>query len=663
MVYLGLLGRQKAIAFFAEPDKWQATIDAAERWSRAAAQLGSGARTPQTSDKRSRRRAERAMTRAMAFEAVLAPDAASPSRWRRVTVIVSLAVHVAALAVGVAYSFWQVDELPLPPVSVTLRGAAAPAAAARAAPLERQGPPEDRGDAEAAAGAAEGAPEAAEEKPKPEKKEEDEGKRAARRAGSRAASWAAWWAPRSHRAQDAGREDRHAAAHQPQRGAIQGEAAARPRAATGRRAGVGDCARLRLGQGTVTDVRVLRGADPAIDPQIPSCSAAGGTGPTSRRASGAVLLQLPLRDLGAMTAAREFKREETKRMDFSLVGLWGQMGAVAKAVVVILLGMSMYAIGIALERFLTYRRVASVRSATSPRCSRWSERGAAAPGGGAAQEVQGRARGPGDRPGHDRVRRRAGQPGRAARDPIEVELLVHGVTRSMERAKKREVASLQRGLPVLATISSSAPFVGLFGTVFGIITAFQQMADPSKGGGGGLASVSAGIAEALLTTAVGLGVAIVAVWFYNFFVTKLEQFGALIDDTAGELADRLVKSTRAPRPGAPGRASRRRSRRERPGGAAARVRAVHGEAQGGARPQVRADINVTPLVDVVLVLLIIFMVVTPLIASGVAVDLPRTAHHSRKPDDGKDIIVSVTADKRFYIGTARLDQVEELARN
>ena len=62
----------------------------------------------------------------MAFEAVLAPDAASPRRWRRITVIVSVAAHVAALAVGVAYSFWYVDELPLPAVSVTLAGAPPP---------------------------------------------------------------------------------------------------------------------------------------------------------------------------------------------------------------------------------------------------------------------------------------------------------------------------------------------------------------------------------------------------------------------------------------------------------------------------------------------------------------------------------------------------------
>jgi biopolymer transport protein TolR len=65
--------------------------------------------------------------------------------------------------------------------------------------------------------------------------------------------------------------------------------------------------------------------------------------------------------------------------------------------------------------------------------------------------------------------------------------------------------------------------------------------------------------------------------------------------------------------------------------------------------KIRAEINVTPLVDVVLVLLIIFMVVTPIIASGVPVELPRTVHHDRKPDDGKDIIISVTKDKRIYV--------------
>jgi biopolymer transport protein ExbB/TolQ len=135
-------------------------------------------------------------------------------------------------------------------------------------------------------------------------------------------------------------------------------------------------------------------------------------------------------------------------------------------------------------------------------------------------------------------------------DSIELEILSHGVARSMERAKKRELAGLGRGMPLLATIASSAPFVGLFGTVFGIITAFEKMADPSKGGGG-LATVSAGIAEALLTTAVGLAVAIVAVWFFNYFAAKLDEFGAIIDDSTGELADRLASQVGRVQHGAP----------------------------------------------------------------------------------------------------------------
>jgi biopolymer transport protein ExbB/TolQ len=235
-------------------------------------------------------------------------------------------------------------------------------------------------------------------------------------------------------------------------------------------------------------------------------------------------------------------------MDFSLLGLWTQMGGVAKTVVVILLGMSMYAIGIALERFLTFRRAwqrsVSYVAALQPLVGSGRQLSEAATLERQFSDAPiARVLGPAVTEFVDGV----GQLGPAGNDPIELELLVNGISRSMERGKKREVAALQRGLSVLATISSSAPFVGLFGTVFGIITAFQQMADPSKGGGGGLASVSAGIAEALLTTAVGLAVAIGTVWFYNFFVTRLDSFGVLVDDTSGELADKLLRATRGGR--------------------------------------------------------------------------------------------------------------------
>jgi biopolymer transport protein ExbB/TolQ len=232
-------------------------------------------------------------------------------------------------------------------------------------------------------------------------------------------------------------------------------------------------------------------------------------------------------------------------MDFSLVGLWSQMGGVAKGVVLILLFMSMYAIGIALERLVSIRRawrrsieyIAALQPLVSSEGGlvearqlekRWQDAPVARILGPAIQDFL---------IGLEKL-------GGARGDTVELELLVNGISRTMDRGKKREVSGLQRGMPVLATISSSAPFVGLFGTVFGIITAFQQMADPSKGGGGGLASVSAGIAEALLTTAVGLAVAIVSVWFYNYFVARLDKFGVLVDDTAGELADRLLQNAR-----------------------------------------------------------------------------------------------------------------------
>lgn len=87
---------------------------------------------------------------------------------------------------------------------------------------------------------------------------------------------------------------------------------------------------------------------------------------------------------------------------------------------------------------------------------------------------------------------------------------------------------------------------------------------------------------------------------------------------------------------------------------------IFGDHEERVKPPIRAEINVTPLVDVVLVLLIIFMVVTPLIASGVAVDLPRTAHHARKPDDGKDIIVSITKEERVYIGRVQVPRLEDV---
>jgi biopolymer transport protein ExbB/TolQ len=115
---------------------------------------------------------------------------------------------------------------------------------------------------------------------------------------------------------------------------------------------------------------------------------------------------------------------------------------------------------------------------------------------------------------------------------------------SVERAVEREMlivaAELKRGLGILATTGATAPFVGLLGTTIGIVNAFVGMA--ASGGGGSLATISAGIAEALITTAFGLLVAIPAVWLYNYFTTKIDFLSVEMTYTAKELIDYLIKS-------------------------------------------------------------------------------------------------------------------------
>ena len=124
----------------------------------------------------------------------------------------------------------------------------------------------------------------------------------------------------------------------------------------------------------------------------------------------------------------------------------------------------------------------------------------------------------------------------------------HDVVEAGKRAVEREAlmvtADFKRGIGGLATIATTAPFIGLFGTVVGIIHSFEGI---SKGGGGNLASVSGGIAEALWTTAAGLFVAIPAVWMFNFFMNKIERFQVEMSNSASELLDYFVKKQGAAR--------------------------------------------------------------------------------------------------------------------
>src|SRR5687767_3084414 len=117
---------------------------------------------------------------------------------------------------------------------------------------------------------------------------------------------------------------------------------------------------------------------------------------------------------------------------------------------------------------------------------------------------------------------------------------INSAERAVERQMLIVLSELKRGTGILATVGSTAPFVGLLGTTMGIVNAFTGMA--AGGASGGLAGISAGIAEALITTAFGLLVAIPAVWAYNYFTTKIENLTVEMTYSAKELIDYLIKS-------------------------------------------------------------------------------------------------------------------------
>jgi biopolymer transport protein ExbB/biopolymer transport protein TolQ len=112
--------------------------------------------------------------------------------------------------------------------------------------------------------------------------------------------------------------------------------------------------------------------------------------------------------------------------------------------------------------------------------------------------------------------------------------------RALERAEAIVHAELKRGVSTLATVGSTGPFVGLFGTVLGIINAFKGISTEKSTG---LGAVAGGISEALVTTAVGLFVALPAVWMYNYFTNRIEAFDVEMGNSSSELIDYFLKRT------------------------------------------------------------------------------------------------------------------------
>ncbi|RMG53803.1 MAG: flagellar motor protein MotA [Acidobacteria bacterium] len=115
---------------------------------------------------------------------------------------------------------------------------------------------------------------------------------------------------------------------------------------------------------------------------------------------------------------------------------------------------------------------------------------------------------------------------------------VDAAKRALQRAVAVKTAEFKRGLSSLATIGSTAPFVGLFGTVVGIVAAFQGLKEAETAG---IGAVAAGISEALVATAFGIFVAVPAVWMFNYFTSRVDAFVVEMENSSSELIDYFLK--------------------------------------------------------------------------------------------------------------------------
>ena len=223
--------------------------------------------------------------------------------------------------------------------------------------------------------------------------------------------------------------------------------------------------------------------------------------------------------------------QETGAVGWDARALWAQMGPLAKAVVVGLFVMSAWSIGVMIDRLLAY-------SAARKQSRQFAPAVAGALREGKLDEAIKIA---------DRYKKShlakvvvAGlQEFQAHQSSAEISgEEIEASKRALERAEAIVHAELKRGVSGLATIGSTAPFVGLFGTVVGIINAFKGISTEKSTG---LGAVAGGISEALVATAIGLFVAIPAVWMFNFFTEKIAAFDVEMGNSSSELIDYFIK--------------------------------------------------------------------------------------------------------------------------
>ena len=223
--------------------------------------------------------------------------------------------------------------------------------------------------------------------------------------------------------------------------------------------------------------------------------------------------------------------EEGQSVSFDPRAMWAQMGWLAKAVVILLFLMSAWSIGVMIDRWIAF-------SAARKQSRQFAPAVAGALREGKLDEAIKIA----DRYNKSHLAKVvvAGlQEFRAHQVSSEISGSdIDASRRALERAEAIVHAELKRGVSTLATIGSTAPFVGLFGTVVGIINAFRGISSEKSTG---LGAVAGGISEALVTTAVGLFVAIPAVWVFNYFTGRIESFDVEMGNSSSELIDYFLK--------------------------------------------------------------------------------------------------------------------------
>ncbi len=226
-------------------------------------------------------------------------------------------------------------------------------------------------------------------------------------------------------------------------------------------------------------------------------------------------------------------QDSGQTVGFSPMDLWHNMGPAAKAVVAVLFIMSIWSLAVIIDRALYF-------SAARKQSREFAPRVAGALKEGKLDEAVKVA----DRNKKSHLAevvtaglqefRNFGSGGAITEEQIE------SSKRALERSEAIVHAKLKRGLGGLATIGSTAPFIGLFGTVVGILNAFQQIATQKTSG---IGAVAGGISEALVTTAFGLLVAIPAVMTFNYFTGKVEAFDVEMDNSSSELIDYFIKQS------------------------------------------------------------------------------------------------------------------------